>query len=133
MRLHIITFCFWLFTFNTVSTGWNFQMQCWCLVVGNIRYKYKPLTFFTRFRLYVLLFVLKADSPLGWLIIFKCFRFISPWKRKLSNSRFRLIFIFIKKEPQSCQFATYRQNALFEFLTSQTGQMTFPSFKVIIR
>ena len=28
-----------------------------------------------------------------------------------------------KKEPQSCQFATYRRNALFEFLTSQTGQM----------
>ena len=38
-----------------------------------------------------------------------------------------------KKEPQSCQFATYWQNALFEFLTSQTGQMAFPIFKVIMR
>ena len=27
----------------------------------------------------------------------------------------------------------YRRNALFEFLTSQTGQMAFPIFKVIIR
>ena len=33
---------------------------------------------------------------------------------------------------QSCQFATYRQNALFEFLKSQTGQMAFPIFKVIV-
>ena len=38
-----------------------------------------------------------------------------------------------KKEPESCQFATDRRNALFEFLTSQTGQMAFPIFKVITR
>ena len=45
----------------------------------------------------------------------------SPEKRKLSNFHFRSIFIFNKKEPQSCQFATYWQKAVFEFLTSQTG------------
>ena len=43
------------------------------------------------------------------------------------------MFIFNKKEPQNCQFATYRRNALFDFLTSQTGQMAFPTFKVITR
>ena len=47
--------------------------------------------------------------------------------------RFCSIFIFNKKEPQSCQFATYRRNALFEFLTSQTGQMAFPILKFIMR
>ena len=31
----------------------------------------------------------------------------SPQKIKLSNFRFRLIFIFNKKELQSCQFVTY--------------------------
>ena len=56
-----------------------------------------------------------------------------PLKRKLSKFRFRTIIIFNKKEPQSCQFATYRKNALFEFLTSQTGPMAFPIFKVITR
>ena len=72
---------------------------------------------------------------LGWndLIIFKCFRVIFSLKRKLSNFRFRLIFIFNKREPQSCQFATYQRNALFEFLMSQTGKMAFPNFKVITR
>ena len=34
---------------------------------------------------------------------------------------------FQKKQPQSCQFATYRRNALFEFLTSKTGQIAFPT------
>ena len=51
-------------------------------------------------------------------------------KRKLANFRFCSIFIFNKKEPQSCQCATYRRNALFEFLRSQTGQMALPIFKV---
>ena len=56
-----------------------------------------------------------------------------PWKSKLSNFRFRLIFIFNKKEPQSRQFVTYWQKALFEFLTSQIGEMAFIIFSVIIR
>ena len=56
-----------------------------------------------------------------------------PSKRELSHFRFCSIFIFNKKEPQSCQFSTYLQNALFEFLMSQTGQMAFPTFKVIMR
>ena len=38
-----------------------------------------------------------------------------------------------KKGSQSCQFATYRRKALLEFLTSQTGEMAFTIFKVIIR
>ena len=42
-------------------------------------------------------------------------------KEKISNFRFDSIFIFNKKELQSCEFATYRRNALFVFLTSQTG------------
>ena len=54
-------------------------------------------------------------------------------KRKLSNFRFRSIFIFNKKERQSYQFATYQRKALFEFLTSQTGEMAFTVFNVIIR
>ena len=43
------------------------------------------------------------------------------------------MFIFNKKEPQSCQFATYRRNALYEFLTSQTGQKAFQISKVIMK
>ena len=56
----------------------------------------------------------------------------SLWKRKLSNFRFCSIFIINKKEPESCQFATYRRNALFELLTSQKGKIDFPVFKVIM-
>ena len=67
------------------------------------------------------------------LTMFERLRVIFSLKRKLFNFRFRSIFIFNKKEPQSCQFATYRRNALFEFLTSQTGQMAFLIFKVIMR
>ena len=62
-------------------------------------------------------------------VFFNILELFSPKKRKLSTFRFRSIFIFNKKETQSCQFATYRCNALFEFLTSQTGQI----FKVIMR
>ena len=57
----------------------------------------------------------------------------SPSWSKLYNFRFRLIFIFNKKEPQSCQFANYRRKALFEFLTSETSEMAFKIFNVIIR
>ena len=53
-------------------------------------------------------------------------------KSKLSDFRFRLIFIFNKNELQSCQFATYWRKVLFEFLTSQAGEMAFIIFKVII-
>ena len=67
------------------------------------------------------------------LTMFECLRVIFSLKRKLFNFRFRLIFVFNKKEPRSCQFATYRRNALFEFLTSQPGQVAFPISKVIIR
>ena len=68
------------------------------------------------------------------LIIFKCFSVIlSLKKRKLSNFRFRSIFIFNKKVAQSCPFATYRRNALFVSLTSQTGEIAFPIFKVIMK
>ena len=66
--------------------------------------------------------MLKADFQADDLTIFKRFRVIfSLKKKKLSNFRFRSIFIFNKKEPQSCQFATQRRNALFDFLMSQTG------------
>ena len=41
--------------------------------------------------------------------------------------------LFSTKKTQSCQFATYRRNALFEFLTSNAGQMAFPIFKVMLR
>ena len=69
--------------------------------------------------------LLKSDS--------RVLELFSPSKIKLSNFRFGSIFIFNKKEPQSCQFATHRRNAPFEFLASQTGQMAFIFFKVIIR
>ena len=80
------------------------------------------------------MFYLKADSRVAWPNNLKnILELFSPYKRKTSNFRFRSIFIFNKKEFQSCQFATYRRNALFEFLTSQTGQMAFTVFKVIVR
>ena len=62
--------------------------------------------------------LLRADSWVGW---------------PNNNYCFHSIFSFNKKESLSCQFATYQRNALFEFLTSQTGQMAFSVFKVIIR
>ena len=46
---------------------------------------------------------------------------------------FRLIFIFDRKEPQSCQIFTYSWKALLEFLMSRTGLMTYLIFNVIIR
>ena len=67
-----------------------------------------------------------------YLTIFKCFRVIFSLKKRIIQFPLS-IFFYNKKEPQSCQFATYRRNALFEFLTSQTGEMTLPVFKVIIR
>ena len=39
---------------------------------------------------------------------------------------------FQQKKTQSCQFDTYRRNSLFEFLTSQAGQIAFPVFKVVM-
>ena len=52
---------------------------------------------------------------------------ISPFVKSLFSTK-------KSQEPKkSCQFATLRQNALFEFLTSQTGQKAFTIFKVIIR
>ena len=65
------------------------------------------------------------------LKVFECFR-VSFSLKKLSYFHFRSIFICNKKESQSCQFATYRRNALLEFLTSQTRDMAFAIFKVII-
>ena len=68
---------------------------------------------------------LKATLGSDNLIIFKCFR--------VKKENFRSICILNKKEPHSGQFATCQQNAVFEFLMSQTGQMAFPIFKVIKR
>ena len=68
------------------------------------------------------------------LIIFKCFRLIFSLKKRTRQFPLSLNLYFQQKRaPKSCQFVTYRRNALFEFLTSQTGQMTFPVFKVIMR
>ena len=68
---------------------------------------------------FLALFKLKADSPISIQIIYPI-------------SAFVLSLFSNKKWPQSCQFATYRRNGLFEFSTSQTGQMAFPIFKVIM-
>ena len=57
-------------------------------------------------------------------------RVIFSLKEKTIQFPFSLNLYF--QQPQSCQFATYQRNVLFEFLTSQTGQMSFPIFKVII-
>ena len=68
------------------------------------------------------------------LKFFKCFRVIFSFKKK--TSQFPLSFNLYfqqKKEPQSCQFAIHRRKTLFEFLTSQTGQMAYVIFNVIIR
>ena len=53
------------------------------------------------------------------MIFLNCFRVIFSLKYKPSNFRFRLFFIFNKKESQSCQFFTNRWKTLFEFMTSQ--------------
>ena len=71
----------------------------------------------------------------GWMTwqFLNVLELFSLQKSKLSNFRFRSIFIFNKKEPQSCKFGTYWQKALLEFLTSQTSQMAFTVLKVMIR
>ena len=76
----------------------------------------------------------KSDkNKMNDLMIFKCFRVIFSLKKKTIQFPLSFSLYFQQKEPQICQFATYRRNALFEFLTSQTGQMAFPIFKVIMR
>ena len=75
---------------------------------------------------------LKADSRVGWannfLNVLEFFYFL---KKKAIQFLLSFNLYFQQKEPQSCQFATYRRKALIEFLTSQTGQMAFAIFKVI--
>ena len=75
------------------------------------------------------------DGLLGRMTeqFFRCFRVIFSLKRKTIHFPISFSLYFQQKDPQSCQFATYQRNALFEFLTSQTGQMDFTIFKVIIR
>ena len=102
----------------------NTKKICWCL-----RRKFRK--FYDKI---CKAFALKADSRIAWPNNFEMFQsYFLLKKRKPSNCRFRSIFIVNKKEPQWCQFATYQRNALFEFLTPQTGQMAFPIFKVIMR
>ena len=67
------------------------------------------------------------------LIVFKCFRFIFSLKKKTIQFPFLFNIYFQQKIAPKFQFATYRRNALFEVLASQTGQMAFPIFKVIMR
>ena len=56
----------------------------------------------------------------------------SPQKGILSNFYFCLIVTLNKKEPKCCQFFTNCGKALSEFMTSQTGIVTF-LFQLIIR
>ena len=51
---------------------------------------------------------LKVDSRgrMTWQFL-NALELFSSSKMKLCNFHFRLIFIFNKKEPQSCQLATY--------------------------
>ena len=65
-------------------------------------------------------------------MIFKRFKVIFSLKKKTIDFPLSVNLYFQLKRAQSCQFATYRRNDLFEFLTSQTGQMAFPIFKVIM-
>ena len=67
---------------------------------------------------------LKVDSQLGYLTVFKCYRVIFLLKKPF-NFHFRLIFIFNKKEPQSCQFAAYRLNALLSFWCQKQEKWLF--------
>ena len=60
------------------------------------------------------------------LTFFKCFRVMFSLKKKTIQFPLSFNLYFQQKEPQSCQFATYKRNALFGLLTSQTGQMAFP-------
>ena len=47
----------------------------------------------------------RVSGQMVWQFL-NALELLFPWKIKLSNFRFRLIFIFNKKELQSCQFAT---------------------------
>ena len=118
----VFDFNFWKPTFITC-------MKCCCLVfqtktLGSLWIYYQKLLpcvffFFCGGRGRLALFKLKAESPISIQIIYPI-------------SAFVLSLFSNKKWPQSCQFATYRRNGLFEFSTSQTGQMAFPIFKVIM-
>ena len=55
----------------------------------------------------------------------------SPWKSKLTNFCFSLIFICNKREPENCTFFTNWWKSLFEFVTSQTCGMIFLFFNII--
>ena len=72
------------------------------------------------------------SSRMTWQFL-NALKLFSPEKIKLSNFRGFFNLHFQQKELQSCQFATYRWKAPFEFLTSQTGGMTFTTLNDIIR
>ena len=69
----------------------------------------------------------------GGLTIFNFF--IVTFSLKKWTIQFSLSFnpYFQQKESQSCQFGTYWQKVVFEFLTLQTSKMAVTVFKVIIR
>ena len=54
------------------------------------------------------------------LIIFKWFRVISSLKKKAVQFPLSFNLYFEQKRAPNLPIATYRRNALFEFLTSQT-------------
>ena len=67
------------------------------------------------------------------LAVFKCFRVIFSLKNQTIQFSFSFNLYFQQNNLQSCQFATYWWKGLFEFLTTQTGEMAFIIFSVIIR
>ena len=53
----------------------------------------------------------RLSAQMTWQFL-NALELFSPYKSKLSNFRFCLIFIFNKKQSQSCEFATYwRKNS----------------------
>ena len=67
------------------------------------------------------------------LTFLKCFGVIFSSKSKYPIFAFIQSLFSTKMSSKSCQFGTYQRKVLFEFLTSQTGQVAFIIFKIITR
>ena len=66
------------------------------------------------------------------LAVLNALELFSPLKKWTIPIYFRLIFIFDRKEPQSCQIFTYSWKALLEFF-DVTNRFNDLIFNVIIR
>ena len=76
-----------------------------------------------------------SRPTLGWddLIIFKCFGVIFSIKKKSIQFSLSFNLYFQQKNSTKVVNSPLTDETLFAFLTSKTGQIAFPIFKVIMR